>query len=132
MTSQNAGNLELFETEFLMEFPNITVTAIVDYIIGKNKSLIITGDKGGVIRLYEREGSKLVQKSEKQIGKSKIDKLISNAESKNLYILTNGNLFIYGLPDLTPFLSLMMMLIKTYLKTLKRLLKMIVLKIRMN
>ena len=100
MTSQNTGNLELFETEFLMEFPNITVTAIVDYIIGKNKSLIITGDKGGVIRLYEREGSKLVQKLEKQIGKSKIDKLISNAESKNLYILTNGNLFIYGLPDL--------------------------------
>ena len=100
MTSQNAGNLELFETEFLMEFPNITVTAIVDYIIGKNKSLIITGDKGGVIRLYEREGSKLVQKLEKQIGKSKIDKLISNAESKNLYILTNGNLFIYGLPEL--------------------------------
>ena len=37
MSNITGGNLELFETEFLQDFKNIKVTAIADYILGKNK-----------------------------------------------------------------------------------------------
>ena len=94
------GGLELFEKENLENFQHINVTAIADYIIDKNHSLIITGDSEGVIRSYKREGGKLHPNPEKQIGKTKIEQLIVNSELKNLYILQGGNLFIYELPDL--------------------------------
>ena len=99
MESQS-GNLELFETEFLKDFPKVNITAVADYIINSNQSIIITGDSNGVIRSYKREGSKLSEIQQLQFVKTKIDKLIANGESKILYILTGGNLYIYTLPNL--------------------------------
>ena len=99
MESQS-GNLELFETEFLKDFPKVNITAVADYIINSNQSIIITGDSNGVIRSYKREGSKLSEAHQLQFVKTKIDKLIANGESKILYILTGGNLYIYTLPNL--------------------------------
>ena len=99
MESQS-GNLELFETEFLKEFQKTSITAVADYIINNNQSIIVTGDSNGVIRSYKREGSKLVETQQIQFVKTKIDKLIANGESKILYILSGGSLFIYSLPNL--------------------------------
>ena len=99
MESQS-GNLELFETEFLKDFQRTNITAVADYIINNNQSIIITGDSNGVIRSYKRDGSKLVETQQLQFVKTKIDKLIANGESKILYILTGGSLFIYSLPNL--------------------------------
>ena len=98
--NQAIGNLELFETEFLQYFKNISITAIADYILGKNQSMIIIGDSHGVIRIYERKGSKLTEIHQHQKGKSKIDKLLVNPEFNILYILTGGSLFIHELPNL--------------------------------
>jgi len=98
--TQASGNLELFETEFLQDFKNVNVTAIADYILGKNQSMIITGDSHGVIRVYERRGSKLTETQQHQKGKSRIEKLIVNPEFNILYILTGGSLFIHELPNL--------------------------------
>ena len=100
MTTTTSGNLELFETEFLKDFKNINITAVADYYIGKNQSLLITGDSTGVIRIYERKGSKLTERQQQQKGKTKIDKLIVNSEFNILYILTGGSLFIHELPNL--------------------------------
>ena len=100
MTTTSSGNLELFETEFLKDFKNINITAVADYYIGKNQSLLITGDSTGVIRIYERKGSKLTERQQQQKGKTKIDKLIVNSEFNILYILTGGSLFIHELPNL--------------------------------
>ena len=97
---QSTGNLELFETEFIQEFQKINITAIADYITGKNQSLIITGDSNGIIRVYKRQGSKLTEEHQLQKGKTKIDKLIVNSSLKVLYILTGGILFIHELPNL--------------------------------
>ena len=99
MESQS-GNLELFETEFLKEFQKTSITAVADYIINNNQAIIVTGDSNGVIRSYKREGSKLVETQQIQFVKTKIDKLIANGESKILYILSGGSLFIYSLPNL--------------------------------
>ena len=99
MSSVSAANLELFETEFLQDFKNLNITAIVDYIKGKNNSLIITGDSSGVIRVFERKGSKLAEIHQLQKGKSKINNLLVNQELNTLYILTGGSLFIYELPN---------------------------------
>ena len=98
MSSVAAANLELFETEFLQDFKNLNITAIVDYIKGKNNSLIITGDSTGVIRVFERKGSKLSEIHQLQKGKSKINNLLVNQDLNTLYILTGGSLFIYELP----------------------------------
>ena len=97
--STTSGNLELFETEFLQDFKNNRLTAIADYITGKNQSLLITGDSSGVIRVYKREGAKLTENQQYQKGKTKIDKLIINSKFNILYILTGGSLFIHELPD---------------------------------
>ncbi len=97
---QSTGNLELFETEFIQDFQKIHITAIADYILGKNQSLIITGDSNGIIRVYKRHGSKLTEEHQLQKGRSKIDKLLVNSENKVLYILTGGSLFIHELPNL--------------------------------
>ena len=72
MESQS-GNLELFETEFLKDFQKINITAVADYIINNNQSIIITGDSNGVIRSYKREGSKLSEAHQLQFVKTKID-----------------------------------------------------------
>ena len=64
MSNITSGNLELFETEFLQDFKNIKVTAIADYILGKNKSLLITGDSNGIIHVYERHDKKLTEKQQ--------------------------------------------------------------------
>ena len=98
--TQASGNLELFETEFLQDFKNVNVTAVADYILGKNQSMIITGDSHGVIRIYERRGSKLTETQQHQKGKSRIEKLIVNPKFNILYILTGGSLFIHELPNL--------------------------------
>ena len=100
MSNITGGNLELFETEFLQDFKNIKVTAIADYILGKNKSLLITGDSNGIIHVYERHDKKLTEKQQLQKGKSKIEKLLVISECNVLFILTGGSLFIYELPNL--------------------------------
>ena len=100
MASQS-GNLELFETEFLKDFQGINLTAVANYIINNNQSLIITGDSKGVLRVYKREGSKLGESQQIQIGKSKIDKLIAYGEYRVLFILSGGNIYIRSLPDLS-------------------------------
>ena len=100
MSTITGGNLELFETEFLQDFKNIKVTAIADYILGKNKSLLITGDSNGIIHVYERHDKKLTEKQQLQKGKSKIEKLLVISECNVLFILTGGSLFIYELPNL--------------------------------
>ena len=105
MSTPTIGNLELFETEFLQDFKNKNITAIADYIIEKNKSLIILGDSTGVINVFERKGSKLTESRQLQKGKTKIDKLLVIPEINILYILTGGSLFIHELPflkDRTP------------------------------
>ena len=99
MESQS-GNLELFEKEFLKDFQRMNITAVADFIIKNNESLIITGDSEGIIRAYKREKQKLVEKQQIQFANKKIEKLIVNQESKILYVLSEGNLFIYDLPDL--------------------------------
>ena len=99
MESQS-GNLELFEKEILKEFQKINITAIADYIIDTNKSLIIIGDSSGTIRTYKREGSKLTENQQVQKGNLKIDKLIVNNESNILYVLSGGSLFLLTLPNL--------------------------------
>ena len=99
MESQS-GNLELFETEFLKDFQKINITAVADYIINSKKSIIIIGDSTGVIRIYKREGSKLIEDQQIQVSKVKIDRLIANGELKILYILSGGSLFIRSLPNL--------------------------------
>ena len=100
MSTPSSGNLELFETEFLQDFKNVNITAIVDYIKGENKSMIITGDSHGVIRVYERNDSKITEIQQYQKGRLKIDKLILIPEINILYILTGGSLFINELPNL--------------------------------
>ena len=99
MSSVSGANLELFETEFLQDFKNLYITAIADYIKGKNNSLLITGDSTGIIRVFERKGSKLSEIHQLQKGKSKINNLLINQELNILYILTGGSLFIYELPN---------------------------------
>ena len=99
MSTPSSGNLELFKTNFLQDFKNVNITAIIDYITDKNKSMIITGDNHGIIRVYERNDSKLTEISQYQKGKSKIDKMILIQEINVLYILTGGSLFIYELPN---------------------------------
>ena len=99
MSSVSGANLELFETEFLQDFKNLNITAIADYIKGKNNSLLITGDSTGIIRVFERKGSKLSEIHQLQKGKSKINNLLINQELNILYILTGGSLFIYELPN---------------------------------
>ena len=98
MSSVSGANLELFETEFLQDFKNLNITAIADYIKGKNNSLLIAGDSTGIIRVFERKGSKLSEIHQLQKGKSKINNLLINQELNILYILTGGSLFIYELP----------------------------------
>ena len=100
MSTPTAGNLELFETELLQDFKSVNITAIADYITGKNKSLIIAGDSTGVITIFERKGSKLTEARQLQKGKSRIDKLLVISEFNILYILTGGTLFIHELPNL--------------------------------
>ena len=87
MSTPSSGNLELFETEFLQDFKNVNITAIVDYIKGENKSMIITGDSHGVIRVYERNDSKIAEIQQYQKGRLKIDKLILIPEINILYII---------------------------------------------
>ena len=87
MSSVSGANLELFETEFLQDFKNLNITAIADYIKGKNNSLLITGDSTGIIRVFERKGSKLSEIHQLQKGKSKINNLLINQRIKySLYI----------------------------------------------
>ena len=88
----SSGNLELFESEFLTDFPYINITSLVEY----NKN-IITGDSSGHIKAYKKEGSKFVEYYHNQL-KSKIDKLIVVEDLNILYILSGGNLFLYDLP----------------------------------
>ena len=61
------SDLELFEVEFLKEFPKTTITSVVGY-----KDNIIIGDSLGNLTNYKREKTKLVQSEQIQI-KSKID-----------------------------------------------------------
>ncbi len=98
MTS-SSGNLELFETEFLKDFQNNNITAIADYITNE-ENFLITGNSNGDIKVYKREGSKLIDHQLKQIGQNKIDKLLVDNESKLLFILSSGSLFIHTLPNL--------------------------------
>ena len=91
--------LRTFETEFLKDFPKTSITDVADYIINNNQSIIITGDSNCINKTYKREGSKLVKTQKIQFVKTKIDKLIANGESKILYILSRGSLFIYSLPN---------------------------------
>ncbi len=89
----SSGNLELFESEFITDFPYINITSIAEY----NKN-IITGDSSGQIKEYKKEGSKFVEFNHYQL-KSKIDKLIVVEDLNILYILSGGNLFLYDLPS---------------------------------
>ena len=66
-----SSDLELFEVEFLKEFPKTTITSVVGY-----KDNIIIGDSLGNLTNYKREKTKLVQSEQIQI-KSKIDNLIA-------------------------------------------------------
>ena len=92
MASGPSDNLELFESEFIQEFPKTSITSIADY----NQN-IITGDSSGNIRAYKKENSKYVEFQHKQ-QKSKIDKLIAISDLNILYGLSGGNLFLYDLP----------------------------------
>jgi hypothetical protein len=67
----SSSDLELFEVEFLKEFPKTTITSVVGY-----KDNIIIGDSLGNLTNYKREKTKLVQSEQIQI-KSKIDNLIA-------------------------------------------------------
>jgi len=49
----SSANLELFDSEFIQDFPKINITAIADY----NQNLII-GDSQGHIQAYKKENSK--------------------------------------------------------------------------
>ena len=91
MTSGTTANLELFESEFIQDFPKINITSIVDYYQN-----IIIGDSSGNVRVYKKENSKLVEFHNIQL-KSKIDKLIVIPEENILYILSGGNLLFYEL-----------------------------------
>ena len=95
----SSGNLELFETEFLKDFQKMNITAIADYITDK-ENLLITGNSNGDIKVYKREGSKLIDNQLIQVAQNKIDKLLVDNESKLLYILSSGSLFIRTLPNL--------------------------------
>ena len=89
----SSGNLELFESEFITDFPYINITSIAEY----NKN-IITGDSSGQVKEYKKEGSKFVEFNHYQL-KSKIDKLIVVEDLNILYILSGGNLFLYDIPS---------------------------------
>ena len=91
MASGQTANLELFESEFIQDFPKINITSISDYY-----QKIIIGDSLGFVRAYKRENSKLVEIHSFQL-KSKIDKLITIPEENILYILSGGNLLFYEL-----------------------------------
>ena len=92
MTTGSSGNLELFDSELIQDFPKINITSIVEYY--KN---IIIGDSTGHIIAYKKENSKYVEYHNKQT-KSKVDKLIAIPSLNILYTLSSGNLFIFGLP----------------------------------
>ena len=95
----SSANLELFDSEFIQDFPKINITAIADY----NQNLII-GDSQGHIQAYKKENSKFVEYYNKQF-KNKIDKIIVIPNLNILYILSGGNLFLNGLPvfnDINP------------------------------
>ena len=98
MQTQNE-NPELFEIELLKDFQKINITAVADYIIN-NKQSIIIGDSNGIVRLYKRECSKLLEEGKIQASNSQIDNLIVNEESQILYILSGGSLYIRSLPSL--------------------------------
>ena len=57
-----SSDLELFEVEFLKEFPKTTITSVVGY-----KDNIIIGDSLGNLTNYKREKTKLVQSEQIQI-----------------------------------------------------------------
>ena len=99
MSSDVSGNLELFDSEFVQDFPKINITSIAEYY----QNLII-GDSQGRIIAYKKENSKLVEYFSKQI-KNKIDKIIAIPNLNILYILSGGNLYLHGLPvfnDINP------------------------------
>ena len=91
MASGTTANLELFESEFIQEFPKINITSIVDYYQN-----IIIGDSNGNVRVYKRENSKLTEFQSFQL-KPKIEKLIIIPEENILYILSGVNLYFYEL-----------------------------------
>ena len=99
MATSASGNLELFDSELIQDFPKINITSIADYYQN-----IIIGDSVGHILAYKKENSKYVEYHNKQI-KTKIDKLIVVQNLNILYILSGGNLYFYILPlfnDITP------------------------------
>ena len=99
MASGSSGNLELFDSEFIQDFPKINITSVAEYY----QNLII-GDSQGRIQAYKKENSKLVEYYSKQV-KNKIDKIIVIQNLNILYILSGGNLYLNGLPvfnDINP------------------------------
>ena len=99
MASGTSGNLELFDSEFIQDFPKINITSIAEYY-----QHIIIGDSLGHIQAYKKENSKYVECHNKQI-KTKIDKLIAIPNLNILYVLSGGNLYLYILPvfnDINP------------------------------
>ena len=86
-----SSDLELFEVEFLKEFPKTTITSVVGY-----KDNIIIGDSLGNLTNYKREKTKLVQSEQIQI-KSKIDNLIAIPNLNVLFVLAGGTLSFYDL-----------------------------------
>ena len=91
MASGETANLELFESEFIQEFPKINLTSIADYYQN-----IIIGDSNGNVRVYKKDNSKITEFQSFQL-KSKIEKLIVIPEENILYILSGGNLLFYEL-----------------------------------
>ena len=89
-----SSDLELFEVEFLKEFPKTTITSVVGY-----KDNIIIGDSLGNLTNYKREKTKLVQSEQIQI-KSKIDNLIAIPNLNVLFVLAGGTLSFYDLMTL--------------------------------